>query len=93
MNLNFKPQTYQMIAQTSEWASIPRPRVIEGIVENHYGNIRSRKVVLTLNNDLWTKLIELSADTNASREDTLRHSIEELYLDFYPLVEEVPNPL
>lgn len=93
MNLTFKPKTFQMIGQVAEWGSMPRARVIEGIIDNHFSNIRSKKVVLTLNNDLWAKLLKLSAETRTNREDILRLALGELFIDYFPLVEEVPNPL
>ncbi|MFB0982072.1 MAG: hypothetical protein QMC62_14290 [Alteromonadaceae bacterium] len=77
-NLTFKPKTFQMIDQVAEWGSLPRARVIEGIIENHFSNIRSRKVVLTFNNDLWKKLTDLSTETETSRESVLRLALSEL---------------
>ena len=86
MNLNFKTNTFRMMDQVSEWGSIPKARVIENIIDNHFSNIRSKKVVLTLDNDLWLKLMKLSAEIKSSREDVIRLAIEELFIDYFPIV-------
>ena len=93
MQLNFKPNSHRMMSQAAEWGSTPRPKVIEQIIDHHFDNIRKKKVVLTLDEDLWAKLMKLSAEMKLSREDVIRSALDELYIDFFPEVKEVTNSL
>lgn len=88
MQLDLKPATHRMLTQTAEWGSIPRALVVENIINNHFLNIKRKKVVLTLEDELWKKLMLLSAKRGLNREDVIRHAIEELHLDSYPKAEE-----